>query len=251
MSTALRVATNIISLPQMIQFSKLNIEERVGLLAQLVGKPVNQGWEGINEDMTWVKAEYQEMLDAIEAKDATNLRAEISDLMTCLYYLAYRAGFPIAKDMDEIVLSNLTKLDNDENTIIEAVYQAELNNVGAQMHLTKLDLVDTSEPRPLAIAIVNKDSNGKDGRFYAKAKWLKPAHFAPPELTRLPIAVQEKLEMVEVRRDVARFAYGQFVELTEDGMIVRAIDDMTFDDGSRWTKGELLFARRDNTHPLQ
>lgn len=242
MSNALRTATDIISLPQMIQFSKLSVDERIALLAKLVGKSSNQGWEGINADLVWVKAEYQEFLDAIELKDATNLRREIGDLITCLYYLACRAGFPIAKDLDEVILSNLTKLDNDENAIIETVYQAKLNAVSAHAHHTTLDLVETSEPRSLSIALVNENCQGKDGHFYAKDKWLKPTRFVPPELSPLSIFVQEKLGMVTIRRDVVKWAYGQFVYACLDGIIVRTIDDMEFEDGVKWVKGELLLA---------
>lgn len=243
MSTALRVATNIISLPQMIQFSKLSIEERVGLLAQLVGKPVNQGWEGIEEDMVWVRAEYQELLDAVENKDPTNLRGEIADLIICLYYLARRAGFPVAKDLDEIVFSNLTKLDQYKDRTRETVERAARNGVSAYIHDTQLDLAETSCSRQLSIAIVEEDSQGNDGRFYPKGKWLKPTRFAPPELQRLPLSVQEKLGMVKVRRDAVEHAYGQYVELVPDGMIVRTYDDMVFEDGVSWTKGEFLLAK--------
>ena len=242
MSEALRSAVDKISLPQFLALEKLSMSQKAAFLHTLAGKNANQGWEAVENQMDFVKLEYQEFLDAVEARDANETRRELCDLLVCLLGVAHRAGFDIERDFNEVIHSNLTKFDANIEEAEQTLSTYKTIGVSAKIHESHVNLNPHAPDCRLFVAITDRVSISHDNKTYPDGRWLKSPRFIKPHMSRLPILVQEKLGMVKINRDSPKVAYGSVIAQTPEGMIVRALDDYDQDDGT-WKAGDLLLSQ--------
>jgi NTP pyrophosphatase (non-canonical NTP hydrolase) len=155
----------------------------------IAGNPTNAGWDAIEKQIKLIKDELKELDDGITARDIHELRDGIQDVLFTVYGLAHRAGIDADLDYAEVVRSNMTKFDdNDEDaTRTRAKYLA----IGVETVIFKLH--DPSTGRVYYVTKSAKDQTGSDNKGYPKGKWLKSFRFEEPQYAPLPEDVYNQL----------------------------------------------------------
>lgn len=234
MSKALMKVAQSVATPQLAELTSMSGFRKIALLNNLAGNRANGGWDAVDAQLKLIKSEFKELCDAIEARDVENLRGEIADMLVVVLGMAHRLGVDADDDLQEVVLSNLTKFDpSDDPAAVQATVAKHLAN-GIETVQIEVDdpLRAPGSDRKLYVTRSAYDQNGKDGKFYPKGKWLKSAAFVEPEMPALPLMAAAALGQIKLHRDLGDYGFGVYVQAVpeENSYIVRSIDTFTIGD---------------------
>lgn len=157
--------------------------QQVALYNKLIGnEPLSQEldeegyWKALERQYELMLSEFQELKEALDARDLAAVRKETGDVLVTAYGLTYRAGYDADADMEVINKSNMSKFcqTQDEVDRTQAYYR------GLQVEVE----VRTKEvDGKTFFAIVSaKDQTGNNGQYYPKGKQLKGIKYREAEL---------------------------------------------------------------------
>lgn len=161
---------------------------KINKINAIAGNPSNQGWEAIHHQLKICASEFAELTDAIEAHDVNELRDGIADVLFTIFGLAHRAGLDAERDLDVVILSNLSKFDRTETDAL--LTKAKYDALGVPTDVRTHDANGTI----YYITVVDADCVGTDGKTYPKGKYLKSHLWLEPWFTPLPEPVASQLE---------------------------------------------------------
>jgi hypothetical protein len=142
----------------------------------LAGDPLNPDWDRLKSQAQNILDEYNELMeDGIEAKNMTEVRDAICDILVFTLGLAHMAGVPVVEDMDEVDRSNRSKFCADPGQLLATI--DKYNQLGVEV------VVDGVYPmKRVKSAKEQKDNKGNN---YPKGKMLKSVSFVEPKLRDL------------------------------------------------------------------
>ena len=85
------------------------------------GDPLAPDWKRISDQSKNILDEYNELMDAIAAKDMTEVRDAICDILVFTLGVGYIAGVPVNQDMDAVQVSNQSKFCGNDVEVAETV----------------------------------------------------------------------------------------------------------------------------------
>lgn len=174
----------------MLQSDRSNFTDTATINA-IAGNDTNGGWDVIDHQLMIIESEFNEMRDGIKARNIAELRDGIQDLLFTVYGLAWRAGFDADVDFAEVVRSNLTKFDANEEDALRT--QEKYQAIGVKTYCQK---VTAENGRVFYVTKSAVDQIGQDGKSYPAGKYLKSIHFEEPRYDPLDPAVDDKLRSV-------------------------------------------------------
>lgn len=154
----------------------------------IAGNDTNGGWDAIDHQLRIIESEFNEMRDGIKARDIGEMRDGIQDLLFTVYGLAWRAGIDADVDFAEVVRSNLTKFDDNEEDALRT--QQKYEAIGVHTRCLK---VSAENGRVFYVTKSAVDQQGLDGKSYPAGKYLKSVRFEDPQYVPLDPAVEAKL----------------------------------------------------------
>lgn len=135
-------------------------------------------WNTLYDQFELIKEEFNELQDkGLGAKDWTEVKDAIGDLLVVTYGMAYRCNVDADKMMQNISESNFSKLCKTEEEVGETVKYYDSLGVETRVEQTELNGV-----RVWAIKS-NKDQNyvengeskfAKNGKFLKNVNWFEP-----------------------------------------------------------------------------
>ena len=151
-----------------------NVSELNRLIGNTICDPVDPDWAALAAQLSLIQEEFQELVDAIQQCDFTEVRDAVADVLVTTYGLAYRAGIDADADMDEVHASNMSKFCKTREEAIHTAHKYEKLGV----------MCSYRQPATGITAVVSaQDQTGKDGKFYPAGKLLKSINVKEPNLT--------------------------------------------------------------------
>lgn len=155
----------------------------------IAGNDTNGGWDAIDHQLKIITSEFEEMRDlGVKARNIHELRDGIQDLLFTVYGMAWRAGMDADVDFAEVVRSNLTKFDGNEEDALAT--QQKYEAIGVHTHCLK---VTAENGRVFYVTKSAVDQQGRDGKYYPAGKYLKSVRFEEPQYAPLDPAVEARL----------------------------------------------------------
>ncbi len=127
-----------------------------------------------------------ELLEAVATGDVVELRDALSDKRVTLNGFATILPFSLSKDFDQTCENLYTRFDHNENDA--ALTQQKYAKIGVPTVIEKNTIADyvdakTGEERVFFVNKVAEDTEGTDGEFYPKGKFLKSVNFKKDDFT--------------------------------------------------------------------
>jgi hypothetical protein len=140
------------------------------------GDPLNPNWDRLKSQAENILDEYNELMqDGIEAKNMTEVRDAICDILVFTLGLAHMAGVPVVEDMAEVDRSNRSKFCANPGQLLATI--DKYNQLGVEV------VVDGSYPmKRVKSAKAQVDVKGNN---YPNGKMLKSVSFIEPTLRAL------------------------------------------------------------------
>lgn len=139
------------------------------------GDPLNPDWNRLKAQAQNILDEYNELMDGIEAKNMTEVRDAICDILVFTLGLGHMAGLPVEEDMAEVDRSNRSKFCANEEELQQTL--AKYSDLGVETY------VDGEYPMKRVKSA--KQQVGVDGKVYQAFKMLKGVNFQEPQLPSL------------------------------------------------------------------
>ena len=127
-----------------------------------------------------------ELLEAVATGDVVELRDALSDKRVTLNGFATILPFSLSKDFDQTCENLYTRFDHNKNDA--ALTQQKYAKIGVPTVIEKNTIADyvdakTGEERVFFVNKVAEDTDGTDGEFYPKGKFLKSVNFKKDDFT--------------------------------------------------------------------
>lgn len=140
------------------------------------GDPNNPDWKRLESQAKNILDEYNELMDdGINAKNLTEVRDAICDILVFTLGLAHLAGVPVDDDMAEVDRSNMSKFCPDEDDLTETLMK--YRDLGVDVYV--------DGEFPMVRVKSSKEQVGLDGKQYQAHKMLKSVSFSEPNLRPL------------------------------------------------------------------
>lgn len=140
------------------------------------GDPKNPNWEKLESQSKNILDEYNELMtDGIAAKNMTEVRDAICDILVFTLGLAHMAGVPVVEDMAMVDASNRSKFCANPDQLAATV--DKYNRLEVETYTEGL--------YPLMRVKSAKDQKDINGNNYPKGKMLKSVSFIEPVLRTL------------------------------------------------------------------
>jgi len=148
------------------QVSDLNVA-----FGNFKGNPERPDWDKLKSQAENILDEYNELMDdGIDAKNMTEVRDAICDILTFTLGLGHLAGLPVNDDMLAVHISNMSKFCADEEQLQSTVDKYQ--RLGVETY------VDGVFPmKRVKSAKAQQDIHGNN---YPKGKMLKSVAFKEP-----------------------------------------------------------------------
>lgn len=140
------------------------------LWGNLKGDPNNIDWVKLDSQAKNIKDEYDELMEAIAAKDVTEVRDALCDILVFTYGAGHMAGVPLDADMKAVYDSNLSKFCKNPDEFLKTIIHYK--NLGVEI----LGEGDFPEVRVRS----TKYQIGNDGKTYQANKILKCINWKEP-----------------------------------------------------------------------
>lgn len=140
------------------------------------GDPLNPDWDRLKSQSENILDEYDElMVDGIEAKNMTQVRDAICDILVFTLGLAHLAGVPVVDDMAMVDASNRSKFCANPDQLLATINK-----------YTKLGVEVYAEGEyPMKRVKSAKSQVDIKGNNYPKGKMLKSVSFVEPVFSLL------------------------------------------------------------------
>jgi hypothetical protein len=140
------------------------------------GNPLNPNWDRLRNQALNIKDEYFELMDdGIDAKNMTEVRDAICDILVFTLGLAHMAGIDVEADMKAVDKSNRSKFCANDEELAATV--EKYGRLGVEVY--------TEGEYPMKRVKSSKQQTGNDGKLYQANKMLKSVSFVEPVLAPL------------------------------------------------------------------
>jgi predicted HAD superfamily Cof-like phosphohydrolase len=148
-----------------------DVSELNTLFGNPKGDPNNIDWEKLENQSKNILDEYHELLnDGIKAKNVTEVRDAICDILVFTLGAGHIAGVPVDEDMAAVDASNRSKFCCDQDNVDATV--AKYTSLGVDVY------VDGDFPMKRVKS--TKEQTDINGNIYRKGKMLKSISFKEP-----------------------------------------------------------------------
>lgn len=149
----------------------------VTALNLLIGNPLGDvadlDWPKIKIQFDLIKEEFEELEQAVAAKDFTELRDGAADILVTTYGLVHMVGIDADSDMREVHSSNMSKFCTSREDALATAQKYE--DIGLEVMFRY--------PNDELIAVVSaKSQDDNSFKYYPKGKLLKSVSFIEPNL---------------------------------------------------------------------
>lgn len=136
------------------------------------GDPLTPDWERLKSQAKNIGDEFRELMeDGIEAKNITEVRDAICDILVFTLGLGHMAGVPVESDMAAVYKSNMSKFCKNTDELIDTV--AKYHSLGV--------VVYSEGDFPMVRVKSARDQTDKNGKAdYRAGKMLKCVKYEEP-----------------------------------------------------------------------
>lgn len=179
------------TVPHATRSSEPTIFEMVSNVNTLVGNLTNSGWEAADHQIRIIESEFNELKNAIAARDLDEVRDGIVDVVFTANGLAHRMGMNADEDFADMMVSQMTKFDTTEEDAQLTIEKYAQRGLVVEVH----DSVNpqTGEAVKVAMSPIEQQYQDRD-EVCPKGKWLKSHKFQEPVFRPLSSSVMAKLE---------------------------------------------------------
>ncbi|MCV6590105.1 MAG: nucleoside triphosphate pyrophosphohydrolase family protein [Marinobacterium sp.] len=131
----------------------------------------NPDWQRLGQQEQLIIEEVGELKLAADARNMSEVRDAIADILTTVYGYAHLAGIAADADLAEVTRSNMTKLCFSREDLEQTV--AAYSALGVKT------VIGGTGPWYVKSAC---DQTGNDGKFYPEGKFLKNVRWEEPVL---------------------------------------------------------------------
>lgn len=135
------------------------------------GDPDNINYTKLTNQASNIFDEYQELQEAINAKDVTAIRDALCDIMVFALGAYHFIGYDADKDMDVVYQSNMSKFCTNEDELERT--KQHYNFLGVKTY--------TGGTFPCAWVKSARQQTGEDGKNYPEGKFLKNVNWKEPK----------------------------------------------------------------------
>lgn len=130
----------------------------------------NPNWEAIDRQMKIIESEFNELRDAVAARDMRLIRDGVGDVTVTNLGLAHIVGFDHDADQVRIFESNMSKFCANDSELHASMQKYA--GIGVEVY--------AEGEFPQKCLKSAKDQTGTNGEFYKKGKFLKGINFKEP-----------------------------------------------------------------------
>jgi predicted HAD superfamily Cof-like phosphohydrolase len=135
------------------------------------GNPLDPNWDKLSNQSSNILDEYEELLEALKAKDMIGVRDALCDILVFTLGAYHMTGFDADVDMLSVYESNMSKLCANYSEV-----------KATQEYYNGLEVETYEQGAYPAVCIKSlKDQKDKYGKNYPKDKFLKNVNWMEPE----------------------------------------------------------------------